>query len=466
MPMLKLLSLIFLFSIHFFCFSQTTITIKFDFVTKTISNPTELSKIKNGDYVSIEICNFNPYLYQAQIAFTDSAIPVNTVPTLFSSFFNTTDLTTLVANLSSTALKIFPGAPPPAAAGPAPRTRRDSISTMAHIIQTHKVTVIRRQTEIGDLIQKIQVFTFDQNIKLLVVKKWHLKASDITDFTNNDQTTYYTSVIGFFNDRNTIRGNILTDIGSYESSALFYGKYIKEDPTLRAADSLTRISNRELMQSIGSFDTTFTFSKFESILAQLINLNKENFKYTSLPTQITSDIKKIDLSILPWNTSSNLSSYKASWQFPAIQKSYFSFSTDFYFSGLHNENYFAEQHINAPGDTSYSISRENTGKVEMGITAFLHYGWYFKNKSNTSFHFTFGPGLSIQKNPQPRLLAGIGAGIGRKNKILISTGLIVGEVQRLRNYYQTNPTVKFSPTDLTTNVLRTNIFISVGYSIL
>jgi len=449
-----------------FCYSQTT-TIKFDFATKTITNPSDLSGIKNGDYISIEISNFNPYLYQAQIAFTDSTIPVNTTPTLFSSFFNTADLTTLVANLGSTALKIFPGAPPPVAAGPTPRTRADSIKAMAHIIQSHKVNVIQsRQTEVGSLIQKIQTFTFDQDIKLLIVRKWNLKACDITDFTNDNQTTYVTTVKGFFTDRNTIQSNILTDITTYESNALNYGKLIKEDATLRVADSLTRISNKELMQSIGSFDTTFTYAKFETILAQLINLNKENFKYTSLPTQIKSDITKVDLSITPWNNSSNLSSYKATWQFPATQKSYFNFSTDFYFSGLHDENYFAEQHINAPGDTTYSINQESTGKVEVGITALLHYGWYFSNGSNYSFHLTFGPGLSIKKNPQPRLLAGLGLGFGRKNKILLSTGIIIGEVQRLRKYYQSNPTVKFPPTDLTTNVLKPNIFISVGYSIL
>lgn len=465
MSMLKSLSLICLISIPVFCFSQTTI-IKFDFATKTITNQSDLSNIKNGDYISIEISNFNPYLYQAQIAFTDSTIPVNTAPTLFSSFFNTADLTTLVANLGSSALKNFPGAPPPVAAGPAPRTRADSIRAMAHLIQVHKLTVIQRQTDIGALIQKIQAFAFDQDIKVLIVKKWNLKASDITDFTTTDQTTYVSTVKGFFTDRNSIQSTILTDITTYESNALNYGKLIKEDATLRVADSLTRISNKELVQSIGAFDTTFTYAKFETILAQLINLNKENFKYTSLPTQIKSDITKVDLSITPWNNSSNLSSYKASWQFPAIQKSYFNFSTNFYFSGLHDENYFAEQHINAPGDTSYSINQESTGKVEVGITALLHYGWYFANKSNGSFHLTFGPGLSIKKNPQPRLLAGIGVGIGRKNKILMSTGVIVGEVQRLRKYYQSNRTVQFSPTDLTTNVLKPNIFISVGYSIL
>lgn len=462
--LLYCLSLLFFHNLY----SQSTVTIKFDFKTKQITNPDQLKVIKRGDYVTVEVTNFNPYLYQAQIAFADSTITINTAPDLFSSFFNASDLTTLVANLGSTALKIFPGAAPPAVGGPAPapRNKADSIKATARLIQDFKIVVIKRHAEINALIQKIQKFIFDQDIRLLIVKKWNLKTSDVTDFTAAEESNYTSSVAGFFDDKNTIRGNILMDIGNYESSALDYGKYIKEDPVLRAADSLARISHKELIQSIAAFDTTFTFSRFTAILSQLINLNKDNFQYTSLPTQIRSDITKVDLSITPWNNSSNLSSYKASWQFPAVQRSYFTFSTDFYVSGLHSENYFAEQHINAPGDTTYSISEEGTGKAEVGIAALLHYGWYFKGTSNASFQLSFGPGISIQKSPQPRLLVGLGLGIGRKNKILISTGMIIGEVQRLRNYYQSKPQVSFTPSDLTTPVLKPNIFFTIGYSLL
>jgi hypothetical protein len=469
MNLLKLLTVLLLnLTIINFAFGQNCHVIEFDFSTKNIVNPKILKEIKNGDLVSVKVTNFNPYLYQAQISFSDSTIPINTAPGLFSSFFSVSDLSTITGNLNSHITKIFPGIFPPAPAGHGLlSTRNDSIQRIERIILDHKNRIIQRQIDLTNLIQTAQTFVFDTDIYILAVKKWNLKSSNIIDFTASDQTSFYQTVTGFASSRNAIHSSLMVEIGTYESEVVKFGRLIKSETTLRTSDSLIRLSNKEMLQGLTSFDTTFTFAKFEQILAQLINIQKDNFTYTSFPTQVKADLTKVDFTVSPWSTSSNLSSYKASWQFPLKQKSYFSFSTAFFLSGLHDNEYYAEQKVSSSNDTSYLITKENSSNVEVGVSALFHYGWYLKNgNSDVSFHFAFGPGLTIQKNPLPRLIAGVGLGFGRKNKVVLNTGVIAGEVQRIRSYYESNPSVGFSPTDVTTSKLKASVFFAIGYTIL
>ena len=114
---------------------------------------------------------------------------------------------------------------------------------------------------------------------------------------------------------------------------------------------------------------------------------------------------------------------------------------------------------------NYSIvENDPENKLSVGINALLHYGWYFGN-SNLGASVSFGPGLSLENNPKPRIMLGAGLVIGRSNKLMISGGWIGGTVKRLASAYNATATYNPAPTDITTDKFNNSWFISLGYAI-
>ena len=148
-----------------------------------------------------------------------------------------------------------------------------------------------------------------------------------------------------------------------------------------------------------------------------------------------------------------------------------SFTTGVFLSGLKNMDYAIVTNVKAnqtnpsQPDSSYSIQQENNNTVSTGINALVHIGIYFDDHNEKGAFLAFGPGLTLEKNPQVRLMLGGGLMFGRTNKLALSLGWAGGSVKRLSNSYNESASYKAAPKEIIRDQFKSSWFVSIGYSI-
>ncbi|MCH8568324.1 MAG: hypothetical protein LAT67_08680 [Balneolales bacterium] len=90
-----------------------------------------------------------------------------------------------------------------------------------------------------------------------------------------------------------------------------------------------------------------------------------------------------------------------------------------------------------------------------------------RTQGNAQFGFSSGLGFNAEDFNDTEFYFGLSVSVGRANQFVFSSGLVVGQVERLRPRFNTNPTVPsdFSGDDFTNEVYRTGFFIGVTYSL-
>ncbi len=289
----------------------------------------------------------------------------------------------------------------------------------------------------------------------------------------NDSARFRLATFNIIDDRLQLEQDLEAHFNDYYNNILSSKKYklVINCGYLRAADSMLTSYKKGFNAFLNVFDSAFNEAKMVALYKEITKPKPPAFIRT-FPYLLTADITNLDIEVIGIDPSKTPQNYAASIQINKYPDRLWGFSTGVYVGGLFNRNYSILTNT-APNNTvpgkvdtlNYSIV-ENTpdNKMEAGINALMHIGTYFK-ESNWGIAFTFGPALSLEKNPKPRIILGLSAVSGRTNKLMFSTGWMGGSITSLTSAYNTTDTYNPAPTNITTDRFKGQWFFSSGYGI-
>jgi hypothetical protein len=197
---------------------------------------------------------------------------------------------------------------------------------------------------------------------------------------------------------------------------------VRSCAALKAGDSMLAVYKHNFDLFLNKFDTTFNEVLIAKVYKKLTAPLPVN-EFISLPYLLNGDITKLVIDITGLDATKTPQSYSTTVEINRYPNRLWAFTTGVFVSGLKNDEFSILTHVQpnagnpAKLDTlNYSIITENNNGVSTGIDALMHFGGYFKDNSEVGGFFTFGPGLTLEKNPQVRLMLGAGLLFGRNNK--------------------------------------------------
>ncbi|GAB3024119.1 hypothetical protein GCM10027051_30850 [Niabella terrae] len=244
----------------------------------------------------------------------------------------------------------------------------------------------------------------------------------------------------------------------------------KSCPAFQVGDSMLTVYKKQFNLFLNRFDTSFN----RTLIAKLYNKlkAKPTQEFVSLPYKLHGDLTSFEVGINPVNPEKNFQAYNTTIELEKRPDQLLSFTSGVFISGLTHDAFAIKANLAAstttPGkmDTlNYSIISENSNRVSAGINALLHYGGYFRTQNELGYFIAFGPGLTLEKNPQLRISLGTGLMLGRNNKLALSFGVMAGSVARLSKAYQLDEPYYSAPTAITRDRFATSWFLSLGYAL-
>jgi hypothetical protein len=267
--------------------------------------------------------------------------------------------------------------------------------------------------------------------------------------------------------KNALIKNLEGEYVSYFDEVLpFYDQVIKSIP-LGKSDSMIQRYRKEFYVIADKFDSTFSSTMIASA-CDFLNFPVGN-EFVSLPYALRGDITEFEVKL------DGPQPYSTILYMPNKKNSSWSFSTGVYVSGLKaKENSWAYKANlqQQPGTTppiydtlDYTLIKESGSKIEAGISALLHVGAFIRN-SDFGYHFAFGPGLSMDSKPRPRVMIGAGGMFGRKNQLMFTVGWLGGAVRNLSDVYEADKNYPNPSTDIMKDRFRGSWFFSLTYAFL
>lgn len=200
-------------------------------------------------------------------------------------------------------------------------------------------------------------------------------------------------------------------------------------------------------------------------LQSVIHLdNNANRFYKSLPMQLTGDFTELSISINPKMEKFGLPSYSTQISFPYPNKWYIGVGTSVYWSSLSDDQYSIQAATIDSTTSRFRVVNEQSSNFEMGLSTLLYVGYRFW-QNMIGMHYSFGPSISLTKPLKPRLMAGIGGSIGRKNKLVLNAFIISGPVSRLSDSYKEGQIVNMDKSDIPESVTVSKIGWGCGASL-
>lgn len=442
------------------CESSTKNCCKIVFDLTKNCNLTLPTKLKKGDCFVVEIKNINLNLYNVTINSQDqNKSTAVELPLPGTSTLNFDNLNKLTSNFNTTISS----------------TKKDSIKKSDKELASLKFIKIKTfentdkpcddsKAKLDQLSQKIkQLYTIYDNKKTdLYIHR--LKKLSIS----NDQDEYncyeeLENIKTIRNDLNELNLSLNQIMIEYEICINTLSKEAKENATFKEYDKNFKAISAELVKLSEEFRKQISAEEVEKLLSSIINLTS-NTTFVSTPLQFTKEQTKLTVEITPKAANSTLQKYTyGPYIFPTDYENYWTVGTSLYYGfGFKNERYSSIGTTTA-GVTTYTLVEEPQESGELGIAALLRCGKKFSNLNLIGYHFTLGTGLSIEKNPRPRLLGGIGLSFGNTHNITIDIGALAGYVDVKSNAVNTSDLFTEKPTNLTVTKLKFGGFLSVGY---
>ncbi|SHL04363.1 hypothetical protein [Flavobacterium chilense] len=429
--------------------------VKFDFSTR--DSPTLPNKIKQGDFYRIHITSINPNLY---------SIIVNSKDTLISSALKMPTF----ADIDLSGFNSLGGAAAPidteakVAVEKTVNGKRitDIVSaknnTTAKELNIHLNTAEELKKELQSLAAKYE------DLRLEIYKQ------RIDQLSTAPKTAQYDGVAALVRFT-ALRKDITTQQTKIANLNSDYKRFIEDPVTkkfleknpeykiktevLGESAKLLTTKSQELLDSISADNVT-------KLITSVLYLNGKDQKFISLPIQFSKERATVNIAFTPRDSTIGVQSENMSFTFPLFSKDYWSIGTSFYYSNMTQSRYNV-QTTTIDSVANYQVIKQDDLDRELGIAVFLR-GGLKVHQDWIGVHFNIGPGLSINENPQPRLLGGFGLSIGRKHSLTLDYGGIVGYVDRLAAGIDFQPGHKDKIENLTVKKLQVANFFAIGYT--
>ena len=455
--------------------AQEVVTV--DFETKNIATPTK-HQLRTADWVKLKIIHLPTSIYKVSIDKADTVIKVGPAPALFSVLSFGDGFNSLLAGLAGSSVRAFSKMDQYKALEPGTITLETSkYFSLDRVSIDGSMQALERVTSSGDKKATMKLITDMRS----TVFNFHYKFRDDV-IKALDKLAYRVSLstinaVDFKSDAEAIISKRLGYDKELESSyQTYYNEILPqyddvvENIGLRAGDSMLTAYKKGFVAYLDKFDTTFNEALIAKVYNNLNSPGAPDF-FVSLPYRLKGDITKLKLDVNGIDAAKTPQSYNTTIELERYPNRLWAFTTGVFVSGLRSNDFAMVTNLkeNAanPGklDTvNYSIIEEQNNKVSVGITALMNVGGYFGNSEVGGFA-SFGPGLSLEKTPQFRLLLGGGLLFGRNNKISISGGMIFGPVKRLSGNYNLTNTYSPAPIDITRDKFDKSWYAALAYSL-
>jgi hypothetical protein len=143
---------------------------------------------------------------------------------------------------------------------------------------------------------------------------------------------------------------------------------------------------------------------------------------------------------------------------------FFGVGSGFFIDWLQDEKYANKPVDPLNANTQYILVKENNASSnKYGLFSTINVGRYWESNKNSFIQLMVGPGITIEKNAQPRLLIGLGIGGGNQHQISLNTGLAFGQVQKLSNAFDLKQNYAVPQENLYFTSIGVKPFIAVNY---
>lgn len=420
--------------------------------------------IKRGDFYRVVFKNFNKNIYNVSINNTN----VDIIKAIEVPNFSSISLDNLI-KLTSTFNY-----------GTNPKTTIDDSLSFQKSGNTDKFIFylneglyhnIKNLTPTENIIKRIEAYKKLTEAIIIIKNNIDLIKDDIYAYKNH---YIYDSDLGSESDLKILIQNLRLNRNDLDNllAALIeqsnqFEKIISDSKKL-SQDDLKNIEgfrklHQEATTKINELRDSLSAEKIDALFTMIIHLSKESYYY-SFPIQFTKDQSELKIELTPKNDKIPFQKeIIGPYTFPMVFPSYWSVGSSFYAGfGFKNERYSVISSVENEVST-YQIVKEESDNLEIGFSALVHRGKKFKNMSDIGLHITFGPGVSIEKNPRPRLLLGGGLSYGDKHNFSLDVGLIAGYVDTKSITVNENELYTVEPTNLTITKLKAGGFFSIGY---
>ena len=282
--------------------------------------------------------------------------------------------------------------------------------------------------------------------------------------------------IEVFEKRDTINKKIAKLKGKVAAALKNYTDEVKKFKDIKVFETDTKLpeADKKINEAHGLLKTKLEEARTKTnaentkkILVTLSNvINNRQFKYTSLPMQLNGDQTTLKIKIEPRSDTYALNSYQTEIVFPQRRKSFIAAGSTFYLAWLEDEVYSAQKVIDgtvSPIDTSYTLVSENQAGFETGTSININFGWSLDDKSDWYLGIALGPGLSFTKTVRPRLLIGPSLYYGKRGKLVLGGGWILGYVDRLSNAVPSLNGLPEVPSTVVVSNFDVEGFVQLGY---
>jgi len=473
--MISFKHLILLITIFFsiICISQTVHPISIDFEKKSINELPQ--NIKEGDFYRIDVSGFNPNRYSVVINNTDTILSTElNFPTFTSlSLDALTSLTASFDNVSKTTFNSIEKSN-----GATFVEIQDGISLYNYSHRSDDVAstiLIDLQNEIENRMKldQVELLKVGDNLGTIKTKiddlQFKIYKYRLDALKETLQTTELYNYPEALTDIENLRVRIKKQIQAVEKLQKSFEKFISDpnvqrilnsDVVLKAKVDTIKGAYNKAKTSFVEMNTSINAENSEKLLKSIVYLdNKDVFR--SFPIQFKGDEATVKLSFVPKDSASGLQTENIpEFSFPTKSRVYWKVATGFYYSNLTSERYSTIATIQPDSTTTFQLEREDDLDREAGVMVAIKGGYKITDYIGT--HLSIGPGVSIQKNIRPRLLAGFGFSFGKRNSFTIDFGGILGYVERRSSIVDLDQTYASEP-DPTVTKLKIANYFSVGY---
>ena len=471
-----------------------------DFRSKEIGLYDYLKRIRKGEYVRVKVMNYNPYLYKVVVNSTDSSVtaPVD-MGNVLTKFLDPGNLSTFITGLSD---KVGMST----LSGPGITGLHDSIEVAAE--DMYEIGACLKKKKIIRSKKEIEVIDTTATVKCLnkfysrLVYIFTLIDSFSTQLKDQIDTVNFNFLRQF-----SVRRNLYPDCNHFSKPGIdsFIEHLKSEYARLRTelntgivglneeqrkyadaiepfADLITGITSLkdnhkkatkffEAADSVfSSFKDVLSLKSLDDMMSKLENLAMASSCYISLPIFMSEEIKKINIELRSKADSLGITDYSTTLIIPPFQQRIWGVSGGVYVTSLKNIGYGIQTVLpsGTVTDTTYNLVKDGSGSMQFGISGLAYTGWKLKYNSNNPDYLgvCFGAGISVESKPKPRILLGGSFISGEKNRLVISAGIIAGNVRRLSNAYESLTGLKVLPADFLKDEMKASWFFSINYSFL
>lgn len=415
--------------------------ITYDFKKGTYVNP--IPKVKYGDDVTLELQNFNRFLYKVNIKTQkwDLATPV---PAQFSALFD---------------LKV----------DSAKEGTKEAIELMTNLLVEHSTK--------DDLFKALDTLVFrcksyQKAIDFIDVDLFNLKT--LENFTNQDFDSQEMMEKAFlvlekemqnssYSKTNTVNYDNFKN--AYLNAEEFYASAANEAKKNKELNNLKIIEKAAKLFNDNYYKIKTAFEEIEIKQTELVNLikNPNSFRVTSYPFQADADELIFDVKIAPKDSAfSSTPSFSKKINTHGGLKIAFSVGPMFSFGNNANDN------IAFIKPDSVNIDFRSTDNIiKPSVSAMMHL--LYRSSSDFSPGIMFGIGADFKdiKTLNTNFAIGLTAALGRKDKVFASVGWNFVQVRRKKE--SVNLIIKkaanINQDDFTQVVFRHTPFISFTYVI-